>query len=260
MSTYVDNIVTARLGLIHTNILTNEEIIDYKFDVHRLQNIKLGIVLDNNENIIFAIKVPKNILTLEISLLYPITDNTKNELLFDPQKIIKYNNKIYNYVKGTDFKNLKISSNCMLKIRCLKVFNNASEIIELSRGLILLKNQNNVNISSNCDDIKLIINGNYLINFNNCSIKINNRTFENNRKEITQSFILRNFIDKINDLNKNLKFDDIVLEQKQNKNEIIEIKYEKKNKIYIWKLNNFNSNNYYNSYFNTNLQTKAIKG
>lgn len=57
-----DNIVSARLGTIHSNILSNEEINEYKFDLHKLSNIRTGLARYINNAIIFAIKIPTGIL------------------------------------------------------------------------------------------------------------------------------------------------------------------------------------------------------
>lgn len=103
-----DNIASARLGIIHSNILTNEEIVEYKIDFQKLQNIKLGTVIDNRDNIIFVIRIPKELITLQKTLLIPVGDSQNIELMFDPQEIVRYENQTYNFVKDKDLKNLKI--------------------------------------------------------------------------------------------------------------------------------------------------------
>lgn len=98
----------------------------------------------------------------------------------------------------------------------------------MDKGIILVKNQNYFNLTSTCDERKIVMNGNYLINFNNCSVKIGKKILENRQKEFKQSFAIPNYLENVKDMNKKLVFDDIVLKQIENINEIREIKYEKK--------------------------------
>lgn len=223
-----DNIASARLGIIHSNILTNEEIVEYNVDFEKLQNIKLGTLIDDKDNIVFIIKIPKEMINVQKTLLIPLGDNQNKELIFEPQEIIKYQNKTYNYVKNINLKNLSICNNCITNKNCNRKFNNISEIIELEEGIVLVKNQFNVNFSSTCDERKIVLNGNYLISFNNCSIKINNNVIQNKRKEFKQSFAIPNYLENIKERNKNLVFDEIVLEQIGNIKEIKELKYVRK--------------------------------
>lgn len=223
-----DNIASARVGIIHSNILTNEEILEYKVDFQKLQNIKLGVVLRNNDNLIFVIRIPKEIITLEKMLLIPISDDSNKELSFSPLEIVKYKNQTFSYIKDKDLKNLELCNNCLIKRNCERTLNNMSEIIELREGTILAKNQRLVKFNSTCNNEEIILNGNYIINFSNCSIKINNYVVQDNRKSFKQKFIIPNYLENIKNLNKKLMFDDIILQQVENIKEIKELKYEGK--------------------------------
>ena len=55
-----NNIAASRIGIIFTNFLTNDEIKEFKVDILKLKNIKLATLLDNFDNIIFVIMVPKD--------------------------------------------------------------------------------------------------------------------------------------------------------------------------------------------------------
>lgn len=90
--------------------------------------------------------------------------------------------------------------------------------MEIEEGLILL--------SSDCDQRNLFLKRNYLLTFNNCKIKINNKTFTNTNKEFKDNFLLPTNI-KINNTKIERTFDDIVLSNLQNMEKIKELKYRK---------------------------------
>lgn len=218
-----DNIASSRIGIVHSNILTNEEITEYKVDPEKLQNIKLGTVIDKNENIIFAIKIPRETINVLKTLLIPISDKHNRESMFNPQELVRYQNQTYEYIKNKDFKNLRPCNNCVIKKNCLKIFNNVSEVIELSDGIVLAKNQYQTNFTSNCDERTFLMEGNYLINFHNCSIKIGSYISDNNQREFKQSFVIPNYFQNIKNQNEKLIFDDIILKQIKNIDKIEEI-------------------------------------
>ena len=224
-----DNISSSRLGIIHSNILTNDEIIEYDIDLYKLENIKMGTLIDNKDNIIFVLRIPKNIINVQKLLLIPVGDENFKELMFETIEIIRINNKTYNFEKNKNLNNLKLLNNCLIKKNCLTIYNNASETIELRSGLILLKNSNNMKFKSSCDERKILLKGNYLINFNNCSIKINEYVYENYNKNFKQSLVIPNLMENIKESNKKLLFDDLVLSQVENLKEIKEIEYKKHN-------------------------------
>ena len=224
-----DNISSSRLGIIHSNILTNDEIIEYDIDLYKLENIKLGTLIDNKDNIIFVLRIPKNVINVQKLLLIPVGDENFKELMFETIEIIKINNKTYTFEKNKNLNNLKLLNNCLIKKNCLTIYNNASETIELRSGLILLKNSNNMKFKSSCDERKILLKGTYLINFNNCSIKINDYVYENYNKNFKQSLIVPNLMENVKESNKKLLFDDIVLSQVENLKEIKEIEYKKHN-------------------------------
>lgn len=222
-----NNIASSRIGIIHSNILTNEEIEEYEIDFEKLKNIKLSTLIDKSDNLIFVIMIPKDVILVDKILITPMTNNEKEEIILSTEEIIKFENKTYNYVPNKEMKNLKINDNCLSKINCMKIFNNVSEIIELDQGVILLKNQNNENISSTCDKRNIVLEGNYLITFHNCSLKINNYVFRNAEKEFKQKFSIPSNLKNIKELNKKLTFDDIILNQIENTKEIRELKFQK---------------------------------
>lgn len=222
-----NNIASSRIGIIHSNILTNEEIEEYQIDLEKLKNIKLGTIIDKSNNLIFVIMIPKDVILVDKILITSMTNNENEEIILETKEIIKFENKTYQYVANKEIKNLKINDNCISKRNCMKTFNNISEIRELDQGVILFKNQKNENLNSTCDKRNFVLTGNYLITFHNCSIKINNLVFRNHEKEFKQSFAIPNYLEDIKELNKKLTFDEIIFKQIENTKEITELKFQK---------------------------------
>lgn len=222
-----ENIASSRLGILHSNILTSEEIEEYKIDLQKFRNIKLGTVVDNLDNLIFVIMVPKDIILADKSIIVPMTSDKHEEIILDNTEIIRYNNKTYSYTENKDLKNQKIYNSCLITKNCMKTFNNVSQIIELDRGIVIAKNLNQANLSSDCDERRITLNGNYLLSLHNCSIKINNHVIYNKEKEFKQSFIIPNQLENLENLNKKLTFDDIILQQIENTKQIDELKFQK---------------------------------
>lgn len=232
ISNIQDNIASSRIGIIHSNILTVEEIDEYQIDLIKLKNLKLGTLVDNKNNIIFVIMIPKETIKLEISLITPIANNKYKELELETEKIVRFKNITYIYNENKDLKNQKTLKNCLIKKNCVKHFNNDPEIFEIDRGTILLKNQKDVNLTSTCDQRRSILNGNYLLNFHNCSIKIDQFTIHNNEKNFKQTFIIPNNNENIENIDSKLSFENIALNQIENIKEIKELKFHKKLSTY----------------------------
>jgi len=225
-----DNISSSRSGIIHSNILTNEEILAYKIDFFKIQQVKVATVIDNRENIIFVIKVPNEILNLPKYLLIPISDKNFYESKFDQKYIIKLNNQTYDLNNNTDLKNIKLLNNCVSRNNCMKTFNNFSDIVIFQESMLILKNQNKANVTSDCDERKFCLLGNFLINFNNCSVRVNEQVFSNKQKEFKHNIFIddslngsKNFLN-----NKELIYDDIILNHMNNVDQILENKFNKK--------------------------------
>ena len=80
------------------------------------------------------------------------------------------------------------------------------------------------------------MNKNYLVNFNNCTVQIENTQFENSEKIFKQHFLLNHNIDiDIVNVNKSLNLEEINLKQIKNIEEIEEVKFvHKKNGLIIY--------------------------
>lgn len=228
-----DNVASSRSGIIHSNILTPEEIEQYNIDIHKLMNIKIGSFYSKSNNLIFVILVPRETIIIDKMMIFPITNNNQEELLFEPEEIIRYNNKTYNFVSNKEISKLRLSNNCIITNNCMKILNNVSEIIEIETGIVIIKNSKNMSLSNNCKQKVVTLNGNYLLQFRNCTIELDNHVFYNHQKEFKQTFVIPQPETNIKELNKKLTFDELILNQVQNTKEIIELRYHRNTNIVI---------------------------
>lgn len=223
-----NNLASARLGIMTSNILTNEEIVKYKIDIFRLENIRLGAAEYKNSDIIFTIQIPKDTIQAKRSLFTPITNLNSEELIFQTQQIINVNNVNYTYKENLYFKELEKSKLCIFNRNCKKIKNYREEIVELEKGMLLLKNQKYSFVESTCDERKLYIKQNYLFHFSNCELNINNVTYKNLNENFEQRYVIPNFNTNINITSKELSFDEIVLNQFENIEKVEELLSNKK--------------------------------
>lgn len=93
-----NNLASARLNLMTSNILTPEEISSYNIDVFKLENIELGAATSEN-NIIFSLKITTNVTTAKHVFITPCTNKNSEELQFKSEHVIEINNTRYVYSK-----------------------------------------------------------------------------------------------------------------------------------------------------------------
>lgn len=228
-----DNIASSRSGIIHSNILSPEEIEGYDIDVNKLQNLKIGSLQTKSDHIIFVIMVPREIILADKIMIYPMTNKNFEELLFEPLEIVRYNNKTYNFERNKELSKLRPCNNCVFKRNCLKIWKNVSEIIEIETGIVLIKNSRNVSLTNDCNHKTGILNGNYLLKFRNCTIDLDKHIFYNNERKFKQIFVEPRTDTNINNLNKKLSFDEIIFKQVENTKDIIELKYHKSTNLVL---------------------------
>ena len=66
------------------------------------------------------------------------------------------------------------------------------EIIQLVIDTIIVKNTVNISINKNCNVEKIVLNGNYIVNFNNCYVRIKYYYFSNIIENIEEKQIINN--------------------------------------------------------------------
>lgn len=108
-----DNIASSRLKIVHSNILSPQEIEMYDIDLNKLRNVKLGTLTDERLNIIFAIMIPKTMAKLEKKLRIPITNYNYEEFEFEAKEIVKFENKTYDYEENKVLGKLRLDRSCI---------------------------------------------------------------------------------------------------------------------------------------------------
>lgn len=222
-----DNVASARYGMLHPNILTDDEIKEYEIDINKLQYIKLGIAKFEHNLLIFAIKIPKTFSKVQLKTLIPIPNKEYNEIDFPIEIIFEYNNLTYRYENLKMLNELSISKHCVFKKNCELVKNKLSEIISIDDETIVIKNALEISINQTCNERNLILSGNFLIHFNNCTIKILDHTFLNIKKIFEERFYYEKNPNVIYNFTNKILFQDIVLENKDNIDKITELKFHK---------------------------------
>lgn len=221
-----DNLASARLGTIHPNILTDDEIKAYDIDFRKLKEIRLGVARHYNESIIFAIKIPKEFRTYNKKLIIPVPNSNMKQIEQDIEYIVEIDNKAYTYEKDKALKELKLSKHCIFRNNCRFTTKTEEEYIEIDNDILVLSNIRNKKLNSSCDERKLILHGNYFINFQNCSVEIENRIYSNNIRKFVSKFLVpfsKNFTLNTTELT----FEDVIIKQEENIKEIKELKYQK---------------------------------
>lgn len=222
-----DNVISAKYGMIHPSILTFNEIEKYKIDYNKLKYIQIGTTFLSDSHLVFGIKIPKTFEIVKLRSIVPIPNNESNEIDYNIEKIFEFDNKIYKFEEHKHLKDLKISTHCIIKNNCQLIKHNEFEIIELDIDTIIIKNSINININQTCNSEKIILNGNYLINYNNCSVKIKDYLLSNVVETIEQKQIFNN-IDSIRNFTNKITFEQIKEEHKVNVRNIKELNFHKR--------------------------------
>lgn len=198
-----DNIVSAKYGIIHPNILTNYEITKYQIDFNKLKFLQLGIATFNNTFLILGIKIPKTFIQVTIRKIVPLPTKDQKEIEAKIEKIFTYKNKTIKFEENKHFKQLKPSTHCMLIKNCKLITSKDLEIIALDEKTVMIKNSVNLIVNNTCTKNNTILNGNFLLQFNNCSIEINDYYFSNLIEKVKGNIMslkyddFKNFTEKI---------------------------------------------------------------
>lgn len=218
-----DNVVSAKYGIVHPNILTSKEIQKYDIDYNKLKYIQIGTAFFNNSYLIFGIKIPKTFVLVKLRTIVPLPNKENNEIDYNIEKTFELETKIYKFEENKHLKDLKISTHCIIKNNCQLIKNKDLEILELEMDTIIIKNAINITINQTCNSENIVLNGNYLINYNNCSIRIKDYYFSNiaekieERQVIDNTNIIKNFTYK-------LSFEEIEKEHQTNVRNIKKLK------------------------------------
>lgn len=224
-----DNIVSAKSNIIHPSMFTTQEIAQFEIDFYKLKMLKVGIMTCRDNTIVIAVLIPNTYIKTDLKIIIPIPNENKLEIDANDEYIVEIDTMTYTYQENVPLRKLKKSNHCTYHNKCKLTFNNVTSIITLDEETIIVKNAFSENVNQNCDDRKFDLEGNFLINFNNCSITINNQTFENKKFVINERYFYpnNNKFDNLNTSNVNVKFNDIITEHFQNIKQIEELKFHK---------------------------------
>lgn len=221
-----DNVASARHGILHPNILTDKEIEYYDIDFYKLQYIKLGIGKFQNSTLIFAIKVPKTFTEVQLKTIVPISNREGKEIDWSQETIFEMDKNIYKYEELKTINELHLSKHCSYKKDCKLIKNNKTEIILFDEETIIIKNAYNLTLNNTCDKRKLILSGNTLIHFNNCSLNILNHILSNTKQIIKERFYYPN-IEEFKNFKDKVTFEEFLINFENNIEEIKQIKNDK---------------------------------
>lgn len=217
-------IATAQNRISDASILTKQEIDDYDINISKIKYLRTAI-LEKNNDLIFLVKIPKNFEIIRILTIIPMPNQNK-EIEAEIESIFHYNNKTYEYKENSYINECKISKHCTTDKTCKLITNNDTEIVNINEDIIIVKNAKNDTITSDYNNTNNILNGNFLIQYNNCSLKIANQNFSNKNKIYLDKIIIPKFQNIT--FNTTLTIEEVKLTTIQNLKEIEEIKYNNK--------------------------------
>lgn len=222
-----DNIISAKYGIVHPSILTSDEIKKYKIDFTKLRYIQVGTAYLNQSCLVFGVKIPKKFVTVKQRIIVPIPNNENYEIDYKTEKIIGFENQSYTFKENKYLKELELSKHCLIKNNCQMIKNIDLEILQLDIDTIIVKNSVNISIEQTCNVDKIVLNGNYLINFNNCSVKIKDYYFSN-IIEMEKEIQINQYTKLIQNFTHKFSFTQMEKEHKNNIKNIMELKYHNK--------------------------------
>lgn len=184
-----DSIASAKNHILHPSILTSDEIVDYNIDFHKLQLTKLDALYYKDNFLVIAIKIPLDFFKTDLRLMLPMPNSKFLEIDSDKEYFITVNNIQYKYEENKSLKYLERSSSCTLYSNCKLKYNNLFNIITIDEETVIIKNAKNKQIIQNCDDRNILINGNHILSFYNCEIKIDYNVFTNKNKIVFDKYV-----------------------------------------------------------------------
>ena len=225
----LDNKVSTQHNIMHPSLLTLEELEMYKVDFFKLKLLRTGIIEYKNKYLIFAIKIPIDYIKTGVQLIKAIPNKEYFEIKEKDVFIVNVNNQIFIYEKNLMLKELKLSEHCFIKKTCKIRYNNLTSIEEIDEETIIVKNIFNKILGQNCDKRQFSLNGQYIINFNNCSLKINHREFKNSKTAFLDKYYYptENIKNSSLMLIKPINLEKIEFENIKNIKEIKELKFHK---------------------------------
>lgn len=240
-----ENILLSRLEILGRDILSNKEINENKIDATKLPFIKSSVLL-KGETIVFALLIPT--FTKETffkAIVEPIPNHINNlEIELNNKFVIINHNSTYldNKNKNIRYKDLiKLKDGCLSKIleprllNCIYKKNNETLVYQVTSNIIITKNLKTTNAIHNCNEQQeLVLEGNNIIKFENCKIKIEEQEFLNMEKKYYENIILPNSKKNISitEITNNFTLKEIHLKGLNNLEEINDLKLQHKKNLW----------------------------
>ncbi|XP_037903895.1 uncharacterized protein LOC119647163 [Hermetia illucens] len=221
----IDNVNSARTGIVSRSILTYDEIDTYNLSIDELKDITTNVLIKSNI-LIFVINIP--ILTQPILSYYvsQVPNKYHQTLNIDIKNVVLYNNKYFKFEKHV--KSLKNTLPCKNK-NCIIEYKNNNQVSEIEKGLLLVIDVNE-KLKQNCNEKLYELNGIFVIRFSNCNIEINEKVYTNNVKQFQQILMLEP-IKNISNYNIKINMEQLKIENINNLEKIEEIKFVHKQNI-----------------------------
>ena len=210
LNTISETIQLSKLNVISKHILGNDEL-EFGFKVLNEQNIKINSLEQvyefcsiqafyNNSNIIFVISIPKfhknpfklllleplpihsqSLKILKIPYSYALVKGDETYFMASEcSKIEKYyicnEDKLLNYTLDGCYHNILRGD----EGKCTFTdFENSTEIKQITSNILLVKNSPEIHIETSCGIKKRTLKNTFLIKFQNCTMRIKERTYKN---------------------------------------------------------------------------------
>lgn len=222
-----ENIAFAKYNVMSRSILTVEEIEAHDIDIFKFKEIKCSL-LQNVEKFILVISIPN--LTKDLASKYkliPVPNINEEEVILPDENILTFRNQVYVDNENKYIKELKEATKCTKSLmnknyeHCMKIKNKDYKIIEINPSMLVVKNAENSSLTD-CNNIKHILNNNYIINYSNCTLIIDNVRFYNKEKNINRNVIIPNYA-KPENIESITSLKEIHLKQIKNIEEIKEV-------------------------------------
>lgn len=221
-----DNIASAKYNILHPSILSAEEIKTFNIDFYKLKLVEMGLLTYKDDSLILAIKLPTSYIKGDVTLITPVPNKHFLEITEENKYVVNIDNKMYEYKEGVSFKNLKKTNICNLNT-CKLRYNNKTIIENIGEETLIIKNAFDMKIKQNCDNRKIVIKGNVLINFYNCKIEICNETFYNTKTIVNEKYFYPETPSNELYFENQITFSDILINQEDNISKIDELKMHK---------------------------------
>lgn len=222
-----DSIASAKNHILHPSILTSDEIVNYDIDFHKLQLTKLDALYYKDNFLVIAIKIPLDFFKTDLRLMLPMPNSKFLEIDSDKEYFITVNNIQYKYEENKSLKYLQRSSRCTLYSNCKLKYNDLFNIITIDEETVIIKNAKNQEIIQNCDDRHILINGNHILSFYDCEIKIDYNVFTNKNEIVFDKYVYDDNVTYNFTENISLNYKGLSNNSFHNLNEIKELKMHK---------------------------------